>query len=301
MVAISSHTGPLPMLSAVSRRTPQLRSVLAFVQRERLGAMGILLCLVLITTAIFADILAQADPLEMRTGAALAAPGAVFPLGADPFGRDILSRLIHGARVSLAVGLGATALGSSIGTAVALASGYMGRWVDILLQRIMDMMMAIPALILAMALVAVLGPTLNNVIYAIAFALVPGTNRVMRAQVLTVKERDYVLAAQAQGASTIGIILRHILPNCVAPYLIIASAGISTAIIAEASLSFLGLGIPAPAPSWGSMLSTARDYIDIAPWIPIFPGLAISFAVFGFNLLGDALRDILDPRLRSGR
>jgi peptide/nickel transport system permease protein len=286
---------------AARRVKPRSSAVWAFVERERLGTIGIAICLVLILVAMFADILAQADPLEMRAGAALAAPGAAFPLGADPFGRDVLSRLIHGARISLAVGVGATVLGTTLGAAVALVSGYMGRWVDMLLQRIMDMMMAIPALILAMILVAVLGPSVSSVIYAVAFALVPGTNRVMRSQVLSVKERDYVLAAQAQGASALRIILLHILPNCVAPYLIIASAGISTAIIAEASLSFLGLGIPAPAPSWGSMLSTARDYVDTAPWIPIFPGLAISLAVFGFNLLGDALRDILDPRLRSSR
>jgi peptide/nickel transport system permease protein len=299
MVAVGARAGPLPTLNQPGRSPSWWRQLVAITERERLGGIGILICLLLVLIAALADIISPADPLQMRAGGALAAPGSSFPLGADPFGRDILSRLIHGARISLTVGLGATLLGTTIGAAVALISGYLGGWVDMLLQRIMDMMMAIPALILAMAMVAVLSPSLTNVIYAVAFALVPGTNRVMRAQVLSVKERDYILAARTQGAPVSRILVKHVLPNCMAPYLIIASAGMSTAILAEASLSFLGLGIPAPAPSWGSMLSTARDYVDIAPWIPIFPGLAISLAVFGFNLLGDALRDILDPRLRN--
>jgi peptide/nickel transport system permease protein len=215
-------------------------------------------------------------------------------------GRDVLSRLIHGARISLAVGVGAMLLGSGFGVLIGLASGYIGGWFDLVTQRVLEMMQALPLLVLAIIMAAALGPSLHNTIIAIAIPLVPYVARVIRSNTLSLREQPFVEAAKATGMSEARIAIRHILPNTMAPLIVLATAQIGSVILIEASLSFLGLGVPEPHPSWGRMLSeSAAEYVRTAPWLVIFPGVAISFVVFGTNLLGDALRDLLDPRQRS--
>ncbi len=227
-------------------------------------------------------------------------PSALHWMGTDSFGRDVWSRIVHGARISLAVGIGSTALGSSIGVIVGLTSGYLSGWVDLVFQRVTDILQALPLLVLALVMTAALGPTLPNVIIAIAIPLIPTVSRVIRANTLALRELPFVEAAKSIGMSETRIALRHILPNTLAPLIVLATAQLGSTILTEASLSFLGLGIPEPYPSWGRMLSeSAAEYVRTAPWLVIFPGLAISLAVFGTNLLGDALRDILDPRQRG--
>ncbi|HUA51559.1 MAG TPA: ABC transporter permease, partial [Candidatus Sulfotelmatobacter sp.] len=230
----------------------------------------------------------------------LAPPSAAHWLGADFMGRDVYSRIIYGARISLAVGLGATAFGGSIGVVVGLMSGYLGGWVDLVTQRVIDMLQSLPLLVLALVMAASLGPSLHNTIVAISIPLIPYTARVVRANTLALREMPFVEAAKAVGMSELRIAVRHVLPNTLAPLIVLATAQLGSAILVEASLSFLGLGIPEPHPSWGRMLSeSAAEYVRTAPWLVIFPGLAISLVVFGTNLLGDALRDLLDPRQRS--
>jgi peptide/nickel transport system permease protein len=224
----------------------------------------------------------------------------LFWLGADFMGRDMYSRIVHGARISLAVGAGAMGLGGIIGISVGLASGYLGGWFDLLLQRLLDIMQALPLLVMAIVMAAALGPSLRNTIIAIAIPLVPTVARVVRSSTLSLREQPFVEAARAVGMGELRIAVRHVLPNTLAPLIVLATAQIGSAILVEASLSFLGLGIPEPHPSWGRMLSeSAAEYVRTAPWLVIFPGVAISLTVFGTNLLGDALRDILDPRQRT--
>jgi peptide/nickel transport system permease protein len=269
-------------------------------RRYPLGAVGALIVLLFVLTALLAPWLTVYDPTSTNPRASLARPTADHILGADFMGRDMWSRVAYGARISLAVGVGSTFLGCLIGVAIGLTSGYFGGWYDLLVQRLIDIMQALPLLVMALVMAASLGPSLQNTIIAIAIPLVPNVARVIRSNTLSLREMPYVEAARAVGMSELTIAFRHVLPNTLAPLIVLATAQLGAAILTEAALSFLGLGIPEPHPSWGRMLSeSAAEYVRTAPWLVIFPGIAISLAVFGTNLLGDALRDYLDPRQRT--
>jgi peptide/nickel transport system permease protein len=271
-----------------------------FIVRHPLGAAGAIIMAVFVFGALFADLITLYDPLRTDSALSLAPPNAAHWMGADFMGRDIYSRIVYGARISLAVGLGSTLLGCIFGTVIGLSSGYLGGWVDLAAQRLIDILQALPLLVLALVMAAALGPSLKNTIIAIAIPLIPSVARVIRSNALALRELPFVEAARAIGMSEARIAVRHVLPNTLAPVIVLATAQLGAAILTEASLSFLGLGIPEPYPSWGRMLSeSAAEYVRTAPWLVIFPGAAISLTVFGTNLLGDALRDILDPRQRS--
>ncbi|KLU27168.1 ABC transporter permease [Caballeronia mineralivorans PML1(12)] len=275
-------------------------TVAFLIRRYPLGALGVLVMALLIFIAVFANLIMPHDPLTTHPLLSLGAPSSEHWFGSDYLGRDVLSRIILGARTSIGVGVGATILGTLFGTAIGLASGFAGGKLDLVLQRLLEMLQAIPSLILTMTMAAVLGPSVMNTILAIAITKTPILGRVIRANTLVLRELTYVDAARAAGMSEWRIALRHILPNTLAPLIVLTAANLGSAILIEASLSFLGLGIPEPYPSWGKMLSSsAAEYIGTAPWLVIYPGLFISLAVFGSNLLGDALRDILDPRSRA--
>jgi peptide/nickel transport system permease protein len=278
----------------------RLKRAMLLARQYPLGAIGAAIMTVFVLAAIFADVVAPISPLATNPRASLAPPGDTYWMGADLMGRDVYARIVHGARISLAVGIGSTALGCLFGVTIGLASGYLGGWFDLLVQRLMDIMQALPLLVLALVFAAALGPSLQNTIISIAIPLVPSVARVIRSNTLALRELAFVEAAQATGMSEWRIAARHILPNTLAPLIVLATAQLGSTILTEASLSFLGLGVPEPYPSWGRMLSeSAAEYMRRAPWLVIFPGLAISAAVFGTNLLGDALRDILDPRQRG--
>jgi peptide/nickel transport system permease protein len=275
-------------------------SVRFFIRRYPLGAAGAVIMAVFLFVAAFAPYITMYDPLSTNAADSLARPGWNHWLGADFMGRDVYSRIVYGARISLAVSAGAMALGSTIGVIVGLLSGYLLGWFDLVTQRVLEMMQALPLLVLAIIMAAALGPSLHNTIVAIAIPLVPYVARVIRSNTLSLREQPFVEAAKATGMSESRIAIRHILPNTMAPLIVLATAQLGSTILIEASLSFLGLGVPEPHPSWGRMLSeSAAEYVRTAPWLVIFPGVAISFVVFGTNLLGDALRDLLDPRQRS--
>ena len=272
------------------------------VRRKPLGALGGGLLLAVAFLALAAPLLVTASPRAIASDEALSPPSLRHPLGTDNLGRDVFSRVAYGARLSLAVGLLAVALGASVGAGVGLVSGYYGGGVlDAALQRLMDALLAFPTLILALTIVAIRGPSAESVILALGLAQAPWVARVVRAQALAVAVAPYVEAARAVGCTPARVLLFHVLPQCVAAFLVVATAALGAAIVAEASLSFLGVGVQAPTPSWGSMLAgPARDYFKTAPWMALAPGVALSATVFGVNLLGDALRDLLDPRLRGG-
>ena len=271
-----------------------------FVRRYPLGAIGAVIMAVFVLAAIFAPLITVYDPLTTNAAASLAKPSATHWLGCDFMGRDVYSRIVYGARISLAVSMGSMLLGSGIGVTLGLLSGYLLGWFDLITQRLLEMMQSLPLLVMAIIMAAALGPSLHNTILAIAIPLVPYVARVIRANTLSLREQPFVEAAKAIGMSEKRIALRHILPNTLAPLIVLATAQLGSTILTESSLSFLGLGVPEPHPSWGRMLSeSAAEYVRTAPWLVIFPGLAISFVVFGTNLLGDALRDLLDPRQRS--
>jgi peptide/nickel transport system permease protein len=266
-------------------------------QQYPLGSIGSFIVFIVVFAAIFADFVAPYDPTATSAKMSLSPPGSAMLFGGDMMGRDVLSRIIHGARISLAVGIGSTILGGVIGTIIGLMCGYWMGLFDLLIQRLIDMMQALPLLVMALVMAASLGPSLENTIIAISIPLVPQVARVIRSNVLSLRELPFVEAARAVGMSDQRIIFRHILPNTLAPLIVLGTAQLGSAILTEASLSFLGLGVPEPYPSWGRMLSeSAAEYVRVAPWLVIFPGIAISAAVFGANLMGDAVRDFLDPR-----
>lgn len=269
-------------------------------QRYPLGAIGGAIMAAFLLTALLAGVISPYDPLATNSAHSLGPPSAVHWMGADNFGRDVYSRILYGARISLAVGIGSTLLGCFFGVILGLASGYLSGWVDLLVQRLIDILQALPLLVLALVMAAALGPSIQNTIVAIAIPLIPTVARVIRANTLALRELPFVEASRAVGMSDMRIALLHVLPNTLAPLIVLATAQFGSAILTEAALSFLGLGIPEPFPSWGRMLSeSAAEYVRTAPWLVVFPGLAISLVVFGTNLLGDAVRDYLDPRQRT--
>ncbi len=283
----------------VERRRGWMAVALAFCRRRSLGAAGAVVVLLMLSVALSATLIAPYDPLGVDFGAMLARPSAEHWLGTDSFGRDVLSRLIYGSRTALMVGFGAAFFGATAGAILGVGSAYFGGRVDLYLQRLMDVFISFPLIILALAMVAILGNNLPNLITAITIPMIPRCALVIRSSALAVREMPYVDAARTSGFGHARIILRHMLPNVMAPYLIMLTAFLGQAILLEASLSFLGLGVQEPIAAWGLMLrGAAVDFAETAPWMAIFPGLAISLAVFAFNLFGDSLRDALDPRLR---
>jgi peptide/nickel transport system permease protein len=273
-----------------------------FITTRPLGAAGGIIIVWMTLTAIFADVLPPYDPFAINQRLQFNAPSMEHWFGIDEFGRDLLTRMIYGSRIALLIGLLAAFIGATGGAILGVISAYLGGKVDLYMQRIMDVMLAFPLLILTLAIVSILGRSIPNVVLAIAIPVIPPTTRIVRASALSIKENVYVEAARAIGGSHRHVILYHIIPNVMAPYLIMLTAQLGNAILVEASLSFLGLGTAEPTPSWGLMLSGGAPlYAEKAPWVAIFPGLAISLAVFGFNLFGDSLRDALDPRLRHRR
>lgn len=276
-----------------------VRASLDFCRYQPLGAFGAVVVVLLVLCAIFAHVVTWNDPYSTHSMITLAPPSWEHPFGTDFLGRDMYSRIVYGSRVSLVVGLSSTAIGGIIGLVIGLISGYFMGWFDLVSQRVMDIMQGLPLLVMALVMSAVLGPSIENVILAISIPLVPRAARVIRASTMAIRELPFVEAARAMGMGEMRIAFRHVLPNTLAPFIVLITAQLGSAILIEASLSFLGLGVPEPYPSWGRMLSeSAAEYAQKAPWLVIFPGLAISVVVFATNLLGDALRDILDPRLR---
>lgn len=265
-----------------------------------LGALSIVLIAGLVALALLAPALTPFDPLAQDPAVQAKAPNTQHPLGTDYLGRDVLSRVIVGSRPSLAVGLASVAVAIVAGSTLGLISGYVGGTADLLLQRVVDVLLTLPGLVLALALLAIVGAGFGSLVTAIAVVLSPGIARVVRSATLVVTATGYIEAARAIGARDTRIMARHILPNTLATILVLASLNLGNAILFEAALSFLGLGVQPPQPSWGNMLSgPARAYFEVAPWMAIFPGIAVSLAVLGFNLLGDTLRDVIDPRLRG--
>jgi peptide/nickel transport system permease protein len=281
-------------------RRPWLRRALEFCHREPVGTLGMVLVIIMALAGLGADWIAPYDPTANDFAAMTEAPSWTHLLGTDQFGRDVLSRIVFGARTALIVGLTSAFIGGVAGLVLGVASAYFGGRLDNIVQRIVDVLMAFPLIIMALAVVAVFGTGVHNVIVAITIPLVPRCARVVRASALSIRELPYVDAARACGFGPMRIILCHMVPNVMAPFLILITAFVGQAILAEASLSYLGLGVQEPTPAWGLMLQGgAEEYATTAPWIAVFPGLAIMLTVFGINLFGDALRDVLDPKLRD--
>jgi peptide/nickel transport system permease protein len=275
-------------------------AVLRFCAQQPLGAFGAAVLIFAVVVAVLAPMLAPHSPTAIEVAEKFTPPFGKQILGTDELGRDVLSRLIFGARISMSVSLLSVGIAISAGTLIGIFSAYSGGKTDLAIQRLVDTMMAFPAIIMALALMAALGASQTNVIVALVVILLPGAVRVVRSQVLSIKEQDYTLAARAIGAGSTRIMLRHILPNVMATYIVLSTITLGYAIVVEASLSFLGVGIPPDIASWGGMLNLgATTYIDVSPWLSVFPGITIAVIVFSVNLLGDSLRDVLDPRLRG--
>jgi peptide/nickel transport system permease protein len=294
---------PVPSLGfdeiAGLRRSRSAR-IFDFVRHQPLGTIGMVMVGIVAIAGIGADWIAPYDPTSNDFAAMIQAPSWLHPLGTDQFGRDILSRIIYGARTAMIVGLATAAIGGFSGLVLGVASAYFGGRLDLWVQRVLDVLMAFPLIIMALAVVAAFGSGVQNVIAALTIPLVPRCARVVRSSALAIREVPYIDAARACGFGHARIILRHMVPNVVAPFLIVVTAAVGQAILAEAALSYLGLGVQEPVPDWGLMLQGgAEEYAVTAPWIAVFPGLAIMVAVFGINIFGDALRDVLDPKLRD--
>lgn len=295
LAAVRKH----PVSKRLVRTVSRLRKDYRQLKRNKTAMFGLYFVWFVIGVAIFAPIIAPYDPAANGVGPSLAAPSLAYPFGTDTFGRDILSRVIYGARVSVMVGFIAVAEALVAGVIIGLVAGYVGGWVDAVLMRIMDAILAFPVLVLAIVLVSILGVGIVNVMLAVGLRYIPTFARVTRGEVLSVKEQDYVRSAKLVGASRIRILFSEILPNIISPIIVTSTVLIAYAILAEAGLSFLGLGVQPPRPSWGMMLSRGQTFIRIAPWLATFPGIALVMTVLSVNLLGDGLRDIFDPEMRG--
>ncbi|WP_199434639.1 ABC transporter permease [Qaidamihabitans albus] len=293
-----SELGIPPAGNAAGRRLRGTwRGLRRFVRTQPLGAIALLLITTFVFAALFAPVLAPYDPIEQNREHLQGAPDGRFWMGTDDLGRDILSRVLYGARTSLLVSVATVAAGGALGTVIGIVSGYFGgSWIDTALQRVMDTIMAIPGLVLLLFVAALLGPSVLNTIIALSLLVVPSFNRVARGEMLRVREELYIEAARANGCGLWRILGRHGLPNLLAPMLVVLSLVFAIVMIAESALSFLGIGTPPPIPSWGRMLSEGSRYLEIAPWMVVFPGGVLTIAVLAFNLLGDALRDFFDPK-----
>ena len=297
----------LPQESSESQRALRvpwysrvLSGIVDFSRRKPLGAIGGALLVILVLIALLSPLISPHDPYDINVQNILSSPSGEHWLGGDSLGRDVLSRLFYGGRISLFVGLVSIAIGISVGSFLGAVSAYFGGKVDLVVQRFVDAFIAFPGIILGLAIMAVLGSSVFNIIIALVLVLAPSAIRTVRSQALAVKEMDYVLAARALGANDLRIIVQHIIPNCMAIFIILFTLNLGYAIIVEATLTFLGVGVPPDVPSWGGMLAEGGiAYLKDAPWLAIAPGIALSLAVFGVNLFGDAMRDVLDPRLRG--
>lgn len=302
-MAVNQRTAqslPEPTITGLRPKRTFLQEFGIFLKTKRLGTFGLTVAFLMVIAAAFAPWIANHDPYITTVEHIYEAPNTDYFFGGDHLGRDVFSRIIYGARISLVVGIVSSFVGCTIGMMVGVISVHFGGKTDLIIQRFIDAMIAFPTLILAIAIMAALGASVMNVIIALSIVYVPSTARILRAQYLAIKEMDYVLAARAVGAGSWRIMTKHMIPNAFALYLVIVTFHLGGAIIAEASLSFLGVGSPPDVPSWGGMLSgAASQYVALAPWLAVFPGMAIFVVVFSWNVLGDALRDVLDPRLRG--
>jgi peptide/nickel transport system permease protein len=299
-LSIGATTSDTFFAGSQTRSAGKLRKALRLASKNPVGAGSAVVLVCIITAALLADLIAPYSPNEHGTGPILAEPSLAHPAGTDHFGRDVFSRVVHGSRTSLYVGFTAALLATVGATALGVASAYVGRWLDYAIQRCVETVQAIPALVLLLGILIVLGPSVTNIIIALALRQSFTLSRVVRGSVLGVQSLAYVEAARVVGASGFRIILRHIIPNIAPVLIVLFSLDVGTNILAEASLSFLGYGTPPPTPSWGGMMSVdGRAYMILAPWILIAPAVALSLVVFSVNMLGDTIRDILDPRLRN--
>ena len=289
-----------PAVALRRKRGWSAAQIISFGKKKPLGAIGAVVLILMVIVAVFADTISTHPRDTQNVDERLDSPSEQHYFGSDQYGRDIFTRVVHGSRTSIYVGLFSVAIGTVVGTFIGATSGYLGGKFDLLIQRVVDAMMGFPGLILALVLVASLGASLNNVIIAISVVLTPRMIRLSRSSSLSIREEMYILAAQSIGAKGLRIVLRHVLPNILAPVFVLATGYLGTAIIIEASLSYLGLGVPPPTPSWGLMLNEAtKGYLETSWWMSVFPGMALSVVVFSFAMFGDALRDVLDPRLRG--
>ena len=288
-----------PVITGLSPRTSEFQRFRRVFIGRPVVVFGIVVIILLIFTAIFAPLLAPYDPYDMQLGSSLQFPSGSHLLGTDALGRDVLSRIIYGSRNSLLVSVVAIFIAAVVGMSIGLIAGYFGGWVHLILMRIIDGLMTFPMILLALVLAALLGGGLRNVMTAIGIAMLPGYARLMCGQVLTVKESDYILAERSLGAAHLRIMVRHIFPNCIPPLIVLVTMQMGAAILAEAGLSFLGVGIEPPGAAWGTMINDGYQYLLTYPLLSFAPGVAIMLVVFGFNMLGDGLRDALDPRLRG--
>ncbi|NHM33324.1 nickel transporter permease [Neobacillus terrae] len=299
MAELAKRTAEIPAVKPQEETVSPWKEAWQAFRKNRLALVGLGIVIFFIIIAIIAPIIAPYGFKEQQLTERLTAPSGKHWFGTDDFGRDIFSRIVYGARISLWVGLFSVLASAVAGTLLGIVAGYYGKWADSIISRLFDIMLAFPSILLAIAVVAILGPSLQNALVAIAVINIPNFGRLVRSKVLSVKQEEYIMSARAVGMKDTRILLHHILPNSVTPVIVQATLAIATAIIEAAALGFLGLGAQAPTPEWGKMLSDSKQYLVQAPWTLFFPGIAIMLTVLGFNLMGDGLRDVLDPKMKQ--